>query len=58
MITRRHARIRWNYFAVLLTASWAMTTMGCASGKGGWFGSKKPEPPQTIASFLNQPRPK
>ncbi|HJT30836.1 MAG TPA: hypothetical protein VJ783_02135 [Pirellulales bacterium] len=58
MTTRRDARIRWHYFAVLWAAGLAMTTVGCASGKGGWFGSKKPEPPQTIASFLNQPRPK
>lgn len=44
---------------LLLWGALALTAAGCASGgKGGWFRSKEPEPPKTIADFMKQPRPK
>ncbi len=59
MTIRRHPCTLWTRFAlVVLLAASAVVAVGCAGGgKRGWF-SKEPEPPQTIADFMKQPRPK
>lgn len=60
MTSRCRTWIRCNRLGVFgLVAAFVLLATGCASGgKKGWFGSKEPEPPQTIADFMKQPRPK
>lgn len=57
MTTRHRLSTLWNELGLLFLAGALALTSGCA-GKNGWFGPKRPEPPQTVADFMALPRPK